>query len=191
MKSLHERIAWSLSVVKEDQLFEKGIRDVDLAHILGISDNTLALYRKGGGVIKASVVETLSLRYGFSPAWLLKGEGEPWPGARYKYPEICGEKKSEEMQSGMSSVTEAKPEYSSFGSEIAEDLMRAAGILGSATSYATALRTTIAAFAGVLKGERSEESENELERKFNQYDIRLEELKNEIASLRDRISRIT
>jgi hypothetical protein len=193
MKSLRERISWSLVVIKEDTSFEKGIRDVDLAGILGISDNTLALYRKGGGVVKASVVEVLSSRYGFDPVWLLRGEGEPWPGARLKYPDACGPGGTDRNQSALSSsVTESCPGYSVNEDHghpgtitISKDLPLAAAILESGTAYASALHLTIGSFAEAIGLEKMiNEKEGDFERFRREFEERLEELVKEVALLR-------
>ena len=68
----------------------KGINDVDLAKILGTNKNTLAGYRQGKGPPQGKVIERLVAHYHFNPLWLFKGQGEPFPGARAKYPEVCG-----------------------------------------------------------------------------------------------------
>ncbi|MBN1830261.1 MAG: helix-turn-helix transcriptional regulator [Deltaproteobacteria bacterium] len=90
MHNLRDRLAWSLTIIKEDAELDKGIKDVDLAKKLGISENTLATYRKGGGDLKGVVIEKLIEHYNFSPDWLFKGVGEPFPGAHHKYDNVCG-----------------------------------------------------------------------------------------------------
>jgi len=90
MQNLKERSAWALKIIKKDPTLDEDIRDCDLAKKLHISENTLAQYRKGAGVLKSIVVEELISTYHFSPTWLFRGEGEPFPGARSKYPEVCG-----------------------------------------------------------------------------------------------------
>ncbi|MDX9820647.1 MAG: S24 family peptidase [Syntrophales bacterium] len=85
-----KRIAWAIDTIKDDRDLDKGITDVDLSKILGTNKNTLAGYRRGEGFLKGEVIERLVEHYRFSPQWLFKGEGEPFPGARAKYPEVCG-----------------------------------------------------------------------------------------------------
>jgi len=87
---LVERVAWAIATIKEDRDLDKGITDVDLAKILGTNKDTLAGYRQMKGLPKGKVLERLVSHYGFSPQWLFKGQGEPFPGARAKYPEVCG-----------------------------------------------------------------------------------------------------
>jgi len=88
--SLSERVAWAIKIIARDKDLDEGITDVALAKILGTNKDTLATYRKGQGLLKGEVVENLVVKYNFSPQWLFRGEGEPFPGARAKYPEVCG-----------------------------------------------------------------------------------------------------
>ncbi len=90
MKKLTERIAWTIEEIKDDEDLDKGITDVELAKILGTNKDTLASYRRQKGLLKGEVIEKLVSHYHFNPIWLLKGLGEPFPGARAKYPEVCG-----------------------------------------------------------------------------------------------------
>lgn len=90
MQSLRERIAWAISIIPSDKDLDKGINDVNLAKLLGTNKDTLASYRKGLGLLKGEVIENLVKYYNFSTEWIFKGEGEPFPGARAKYPEVCG-----------------------------------------------------------------------------------------------------
>lgn len=90
MQNLTERAALAITLIKEDRSLARGITDADLAKILGTNENTLAAYRKGKGLLKGEVLEKLVQCYNISPEWLFKGVGEPFPGARNNYPEICG-----------------------------------------------------------------------------------------------------
>lgn len=90
LDSLVERVAWAIATIKDDRDLDKGISDVDLAKILGTNKDTLAGYRHEKGLLKGEVIERLVLHYHFSPLWLFKGEGEPFPGARAKYQDVCG-----------------------------------------------------------------------------------------------------
>lgn len=90
MDSLAKRIAWAIETIKKDESLDKGIKDVDLAKNLGTNKNTLAAYRNNQGILKGEVVERIVSRYHFVPGWLFHGEGEPFPGARQRYPDVCG-----------------------------------------------------------------------------------------------------
>ena len=90
MDKLTERVAWAIKIIKADKDLDKGINDVELAKILGTNKDTLADYRRQKGLLKGEVIDRLVSHYYFNPLWLFQGLGEPFPGARDKYPEICG-----------------------------------------------------------------------------------------------------
>jgi phage repressor protein C with HTH and peptisase S24 domain len=90
LDDLSKRIAWAIEAIKADKDLEKGIQDIDLAKKLGTNKNTLAAYRNNKGLIKGEFIEKMVREYRFSPTWLLEGIGEPFPGARAKYPDVCG-----------------------------------------------------------------------------------------------------
>jgi len=88
---LTERVAWAIAIIPvEKDLDDFKITDVDLAKKLGTNKDTLAGYRNQRGLLKGKVIDNLIARYKFDPAWLFKGVGEPFPGAREKYKEVCG-----------------------------------------------------------------------------------------------------
>jgi len=94
-----QRIAWAIKTIKKDDSLDKGINDTNLGHILKVDKNTLVRYKKGQQeTVKSLVVGALILRYKFNPQWLFEGEGEPFPGARAKYPEVCGHVSDDEIQ---------------------------------------------------------------------------------------------
>ncbi len=90
MDSLAERVAWAIETIRDDKELNKGINDVELAKLLGTNTNTMAEYRKGRGILKGEVIEKLVRHYQFNPMWLHLGQGEPFPGARRKYKDVCG-----------------------------------------------------------------------------------------------------
>jgi FtsZ-binding cell division protein ZapB len=90
LDNLTKRVAWSIETIKIERSLDKGIKDIDLAKILGTNKNTLSDYRKEKGLLKSVVVENLVSVFNFNPMWLFKGVGEPFPGAREKYPDVCG-----------------------------------------------------------------------------------------------------
>lgn len=94
MVGLVDRVAWAIDTIKWDEHLARGIQDVELAKILGTNKDTLAAYRKRKGLLKGAVIERLVSHYDFSPEWLFKGMGEPFPGARKRYPDVCGPEES-------------------------------------------------------------------------------------------------
>jgi len=90
MQNLRERVGWAIEAIKSDKTLGKGISDTDLAKTLGITENTLKAYKDGHGSLKSIAVESLISSFDFNPLWLYKGLGEPFPGARDKYKNVCG-----------------------------------------------------------------------------------------------------
>ena len=90
MVKLSDRVAWAIGIIKDDKKVGNGIRNIDLASLLGINEKTLNTYKQGQGELKGSAVEGLVEHFNFNPMWLLKGQGEPFPGARQNYEDVCG-----------------------------------------------------------------------------------------------------
>jgi len=85
--TLAGRIAWTLNYIKggTQHTWES------LGKELGSNKDTIAGYAKEKGLIKGEVLEKLVSLFGFSSKWLLEGSGEPFPGARNQYPDVCGD----------------------------------------------------------------------------------------------------
>jgi phage repressor protein C with HTH and peptisase S24 domain len=92
MDELRKRFAIIIDLIKSD--LDKGIHDEELAKILGTNKNTLRQYRRNQGLLKGEVLVNLVQHYNIDPRWLFKGEGEPFPDARERYPHICGPERS-------------------------------------------------------------------------------------------------
>ena len=145
LADLSKRIAWAIETIKADKDLDKGIQDVDLAKKLSTNKNTLAAYRNKKGLIKGEFIEKLVSEYRFSPVWLLAGNGEPFPGARDKYPEACGpevapptlEKKT------VSDRWSVSAEHDPANIKVSDALIMASQILESGSSYAEALQSNI------------------------------------------------
>jgi len=90
MQYLKDRVSWAINTIKEDKRVGKGITDAELSKLLGITENTLITYRNGQGTLKGSAIQGLVTHFNFNPLWLHKGSGEPFPGARHRYPDVCG-----------------------------------------------------------------------------------------------------
>lgn len=85
---LEDRVAFAITREKR----KTGLSWSALAKILGTNKNTVADYAntKARGQILGVVIQKLASVYEYSSDWLLKGEGEPFPGAREKHPDVCG-----------------------------------------------------------------------------------------------------
>jgi hypothetical protein len=196
LDSLTKRISWAIEIIKDDKDLDKGILDVDLAKILGTNKNTLAGYRQQKGLLKGEVIERLVSHYHFNPGWLLKGEGEPFPGARAKYPDVCGP----EIPAANGHIKDAgasPPSYKAESSEpmtqgfsIAEDLMLAAKVLESKTHYAMSLHQNIRSFAGGVNDISILTQVKDLQDRFSEIEGKMEALQSENATLRTEVNRL-
>lgn len=198
MQNLKDRVAWALSIIKSDTAFNKGFaRDIDLAKNLGgIALNTLTAYKKGKGVseIKAVVVEALANVYTFSPTWLLTGIGEPFPGARTKYPEACGPEPYKHETLRHTSVAESTsqyhppPEHTEDSATIAHDMALTARILSSGTHYATALHLNIRSFAAGLEDLDKTEAMAAVQEKLIDLEKKMADIQQENKELRRQLT---
>jgi len=157
LDNLTKRVTWAIEIIKNDKELDWKITDVALAKILGTNKNTLAGYRNQKGLLKSGVIENLISHYNFNPMWLFKGEGEPFPGARAKYPDVCGQLPAEplivcEAPAGYRpSVSEADAIFSSKQKiNIEEAMGKAYKVLSAGTALSVALYMNIQQFAAAL-----------------------------------------
>ena len=145
MDTLSEKIAWAIDVIKKEKNLDEGITDVELAKKLGTNKDTLAAYRQGKGLLKGEVIDNLVNVYNFNALWLFKGMGEPFPGAREKYPGACG---PEAAHSPLQAETASdrwpvSTEQDPGKIKVSDALIMATKVLESGSSYAEALRSNI------------------------------------------------
>lgn len=156
---------------------------------------TFAAYRKGKGTLKGETLESLVEHFHFNPQRLLKGEGEPFPGARNKYPEVCGPDISEDThkpRADIISVHAAPYEKGAITDghqdngksqpiSIGEDLAIAARVLESKTPYAVALHLNIQSFGKAIAADKRidtlEFSLRDLQSEINQLRLELDRMK--------------
>lgn len=79
---LAERVAWAIK--------QTGDKHEVLVKRLGVSLNTITAYKRGKGDLKGSVLAGLVSHYGFSPEWLLTGEGRPYLNKQDRPPDVEG-----------------------------------------------------------------------------------------------------
>ncbi len=201
MDDLSTRTAWAIKVIKEDRDLGNGITDIALAKILGTDKNTIARYRHKKSLPQGKVIENLVTQYHFNPQWLLKGEGEPFPGARAKYPEVCGPE-----YPGPAPITEP-PVYIKDGDDayrsqhtipgaldfkISDDLHMAARVLESGTAYATTLHLNIHLLARALRTESRmlliSEGQTKLETEVADLKATLKAVQKENDALKSRVN---
>jgi hypothetical protein len=189
--NLASRCAWAIKIIRDDKDLDKGIKDIALAKILGTDKNTLSRYRREKGLLKGEVIDNLIHHYHFHPMWLFFNEGEPFPGARQKYPGVCGPETPPQYFIDAASGAEVHsppPHYgpgSSSSRQISdpknfnldEAMGRVYKVLSSNTPYALALYLNIQQFASSL------DSIKEL----NECKERLETMQQEVDALRAQV----
>lgn len=186
LQNLTERIAWAIETIKADKTLDKGITDVALAKILGTNKDTLAGYRREKGLLKGEVIDNLVAHYQFSPMWLFKGEGEPFPGARAKYPEVCGPEPATErlyIKEGQAAYAAGGAQQAPAGPEIriSEAMTMMARVLESGTSYATALYFNIVHFDRAIAATQE----------LHACQDRITNLETQVAALRRQVDGLT
>lgn len=87
MESLKERTKWAINYVVKD----RGLSNPKMAELLSCSKDTIGSYRNKLAVPKIDFVVKFCDEFEIDHLWFIKGVGEPFPGAREKYPEVCGE----------------------------------------------------------------------------------------------------
>lgn len=96
--------------------------------------------------------------YGCSKAWLLAGEGEPFPAAREKYAVACDPPAEDVLREPVGVHPTARsgsidPLSSAQGFRVSDALTMTARVLESGTSYATALYLNIVHFERAVTAE--------------------------------------
>ena len=117
--------------------------------------------------------------------WLLTGDGEPFPGARSQFPQMCGPE-TPYIKGAVVPITQVvqdtEPTF-----KISEDLMMVTRVLESGTSYAAALHLNIVHFDRAVTAEQKIsdlEADNKAIRKGNeQLRTRMDSLEQAMEQL--------
>jgi len=115
--------------------------------------------------------------------WLLTGKGEPFPGARAQFPEVCGDLiyKDTERVNGALPVSGPTPGYTGKPEDteikVSDALTMTARVLESGTSYATALYLNIVHFDQAIQAEK----------RITKLEIECDELKERLSALEEKI----
>ncbi|HBJ88011.1 MAG TPA: hypothetical protein DDZ88_29975 [Verrucomicrobiales bacterium] len=190
---LKNRSRWAINYVID----ARKLSNDRLAQVMGVNVGTVNNYRTMRTDPRISFIEKFCKLYGFDYKWFMFGEGEPFPGAREKYPEICGPHVFQAFHfPGSSSAgklpnTPPEGEDEMRGTKLSDDIAMAARILESRTPYATALRLNIQAFGRAMSSEqritqveqRVTTSESQLLQKLDDLTSRLQELETRNAEL--------
>ena len=195
MMTFEERAAWILNKIKE----RVNITNVQLSKILGVDKNTVQAYCHGNGMIKGAALAAIVKTYGVNGEWLLSGSGEPFPGAREKFPEVCGPPgvTAEQYAHIVATVRESQehPETNAPPADpapqrdfsIAEDVTLAIKVLESKTHYATALHLNIRSFAGAVDDKNAL---SQVMRRLEIMERKLDALQSENKGLKEEIKEL-
>jgi transcriptional regulator with XRE-family HTH domain len=98
----------------------EGLTNETLAQIMGVNKGTVSNYRTMKTTPKREFVEKFYDKFNIDKDWFLNGRGEPFPGAREKYPEVCGPEKEGDL---IERIAEPTVKYSAgvddFGKAVA------------------------------------------------------------------------
>jgi len=84
---LKDRARWAINYISE----KNSLSNTKIGKMLGISGDTVNSYRSKTTDPKVNFIVNFCDAFGFDLKWFVKGDGEPFPGAREQFPEICGE----------------------------------------------------------------------------------------------------
>ena len=83
---IKKRTRWALNrVIADNHLSNK-----TFAPLMKMSIPAVNNYRTMKTIPKHEFIKAFCSKYNYNESWFLYGVGEPFPGARAKYPEVCG-----------------------------------------------------------------------------------------------------
>ena len=86
IEGIKKRTKWAIIyIIEKERLSNKR-----LASRLKCSHETINNYRQMTNEPKGSILVDFCQEFRFDLRWFFLGEGEPFPGARIEYPEVCG-----------------------------------------------------------------------------------------------------
>ena len=87
VNDLKERTRWAIIYVAD----KYNLSNITLGKDLSVNKNTVNNYRRMKTIPNIPFMINFCEKYGFNISWFCYGKGEPYPGARLEYPEVCGE----------------------------------------------------------------------------------------------------
>jgi len=85
-ETIKERVRWAITYVADNH----GMSNEKLSKYPGCATSTINSYRRKITMPGLDFFVVFLYKYGFSLDWFVSGAGEPFPGARAKYPKACG-----------------------------------------------------------------------------------------------------
>lgn len=200
-----KRAKWAIDYVCK----KKKLTNQSMGESLGFKAGTLSQYRSGRIKPPSKFSSIFCKTYDIDELWFFSGRGEPFPGARIVYPEVCGpieEHKDKEREqvllkegitgypsdkSAGASEGETYPAHQKSSFDLARAVELAVRVLGSGTSYAYALYLNITHFERAITAESRldilEKKCEALEREFRKA---VDTLKEENRELRRQLNLI-
>lgn len=191
IKALKERVRWAIGYICDN--FK--MTNEKIGKEMGCATSTINSYRSKitvPGMDFSAYVK----KYNISADWIDSGVGEPYPGAREKYPEVCGLKTSHEIQydkitdSVHQHIKEASMQYNPnsdalFKSDQKINIEEAMGktykVLSAGTALSVALYMNIQQFAAAL--DTGEE--------LHKYKIEIASLREDMIRLQRQVDALT
>jgi transcriptional regulator with XRE-family HTH domain len=156
-----KRTGWAINRISAD----RHLGNIEIAKLLSSSATTVSNYRTEKNGPKTAFIISLCKEFGYNQDWFMTGAGEPFVGAREKYPEICGPKTPAEIKYDQITETvhhhikDAQMQYNPnadalFKSDQKINIEEAMGktykVLSAGTALSVALYMNIQQFAAAL-----------------------------------------
>jgi len=181
-----ERVRWAINYAAQ----EYGLTNKKLAEIIGCATSTINSYRRKVTLPGLEFFVVFLYQYGFILDWFVTGRGEPFPGARDKYPEVCGPEE-EPIVSSIPRATARSDapvvDAQEFQTELGDDVRLAIEVLSSGTHYASSLHMNIRSFAAAVTDNRRLTA---LEQKMLDMDEKMGRLINQNKALQAEVNRL-
>lgn len=175
-----ERVAWIIKKIKE----KESLNNAQIGEKLGIDKNTVAAYLHKKGDLKGVALAGIVKHFGISGEWLIAGHGEPFPGARRDYSDVCSPEKAPLYNKDVAAL----PAGEAGELKISDLLHKTAVVLESKSIFTQALRSNIEAFHYAITCESQLE---EFRGIINKQNSHLADLQSQMNLLRNQVDRLT
>ena len=168
-----ERVAWIIKKIKE----KENLTNVQVGQKLGVNKNTVAAYCQGKGDLKGVALAGIVKHFGISGEWLIAGHGEPFPGARRDYIEVCGPEKAHLYNKDAAAL----PAGDAQRINIEEAMGKTYKVLTSETPYVVALYLNVQQFSNAVDATKE----------LSTCQDRITNLETQVGALRSQVDRMT
>ena len=147
---LKKRTGWAINRVVAD---DRSLNNITLSPLLDSNPTTISNYRTMKNAPKVAFIIKFCEIFGYNLNWFMTGEGEPFPGAHKKYPEVCGSIISITVREEMADYGQ-NTSHLLFSSDQKINIEEAMGktykILSAGSALSVALYMNIQQFAAAL-----------------------------------------